>query len=1033
MTTPATESAATAVRAHAAHRPGNIGNGSARAGEDYLAELRHAIKHAAHLLPAQGPINVFIHHNTLHAFEQLSFTDALKSGAKIFGCQPYLSEERYRSELAKGRIRFAEVEAVLREDLGSRADEVILLNCTRLDLRLAMLQYPLRFAPTPELLWFVAETDALRKVRGDVSATVRSRLIAETRRWAMRDLRGTNSTLSGLLERDGLSPIETWEESQWEVFTLQAIWRIACQRMQTTPDFTPPPHLPVRHRDLLVQVTSEDPDLLVNELLTRFCAAYLDQGLAHWQLPGRKEGFYRAFIELYRLPAAPPQRWLRDLPQKLADWADRDVAPLEAILESLAALGVPENEWEEFISATLLALRGWAGMTRLVEERGDRAAHPIAPDSLTEMLAIRLLLDRLALQSLARDALNFTGDMAKLRDELRAQLPPHSGPSVEQRAFLVFQLAQVQAWKPAMLQRLSDVQWSKLLEEIESFSNIERRRVFHLAYERRFYAQALDALSLHKQQPPPVSLPRFQLVCCLDEREESFRRHLEELAPDVQTFGAAGFYAVAMYYRGAAEAYFRPQCPIVIQPGHWVCEEVVEDHQHDGHRRTQARKALGSAGHQFHKASRTFALGAIVSGALGVLASVPLIARILFPRLTARIRKRVGNMVRPPAATRLTLERTAATPGASEGELGFILPEMVNIGERLLRDIGMTSQFSRLVILLGHGSSSLNNPYRSAYDCGACGGSAGAANARACAQILNDPRVRAGLSERGIHIPAETVVIGGMHNTCDDSVTFSDVDKIPASHQDEFAAARRDIDTTRMRNAHERCRRFYSAPLTITPAGALQHVEARSEDLAQTRPELGHATNALCFVGRRSRVRGLFFDRRAFLTSYDPTQDTDDATVLTRTLGAVFPVCGGINLEYFFSHVDNYGFGSGTKLPHNVASLLGVMDGAASDLRTGLPWQMVEIHEPVRQMTVIETTPEVLLKIFERQPALGQFARNGWLQVAVLDPESSKIQVFRDGKFEPYEPQADRLPSAPTSVDWYRGWRNHLEFAEIGN
>src|SRR5262249_56779581 len=129
------------------------------------------------------------------------------------------------------------------------------------------------------------------------------------------------------------------------------------------------------------------------------------------------------------------------------------------------------------------------------------------------------------------------------------------------------------------------------------------------------------------------------------------------------------------------------------------------------------------------------------------------------------------------------------------------------------------------------------------------------------------------------------------------------------------------------RDAHERSRRFVSAPLTNSFIAARRHVEGRAEDLAQVRPEWGHATNAITIVGRREWSRGLFLDRRAFLTSYDPSQDDADATILTRVLQAVFPVCGGINLEYYFSNVDNKGYGAGTKLPHNLAALLGVMDG----------------------------------------------------------------------------------------------------------
>src|SRR5262249_2122567 len=233
------------------------------------------------------------------------------------------------------------------------------------------------------------------------------------------------------------------------------------------------------------------------------------------------------------------------------------------------------------------------------------------------------------------------------------------------------------------------------------------------------------------------------------------------------------------------------------------------------------------------------------------------------------------------------------------------------------------------------------------------------------------------------------------------------------------------------RDAHERSRRFVSAPLTNSFIAARRHVEGRAEDLAQVRPEWGHATNAISIAGRRALTRGLFLDRRAFLTSYDPNQDDDEGTILTPVPPAIFPVRAGIRPGYHFSYVDNLGWGSGTKLPHNITALLGVMDGAASDLRTGLPWQMVEIHEPVRLLNIVETTPEKMLRILERNAGIAQLCRNDWVHLAVLHPETLRISVYKNGRFEDYQPLAGRLPRAASSVDWYRGWRGRLEFAQI--
>lgn len=1023
---------------------------AAQTAHSSLEYLKHLIEHTAHLLPAQGPITVFVHHNTLHAFEDLPFDAAVKKGARIFGCHPYLTEDRYRAKLSRGRMRFVHLEDVVREDLGERADDILPVFGTRLDLWLTMLQYPLRTGPTEELVWFVAETDALRCVRREVSSAVRERLIAETRRWVMRDLRGGNeafqnqsrlkrgqrapAALADLLNRFRDERIEAWSNADWERFTLQAMWRICCEGIREVPAFTPPPPEPVRHRDLLREATGMDTDILVHEMLIRFCAAFLDQGFANWPLPHRDKGFFHAFSALYRRAGGPPDLWLRGLARELTRLEEARLTPLESVNESLDMLGVPESEWEEYLSSTLLALRGWGGMVQQIELRGDRVAHPVPAGSLIEFLAVRLILDRLALTYAAREALEYTGPLKSLREIARRHIDRTASPSVEQRAFLVFQLAQLAGLSPDVLYRLTPAEWATVIQEIEAFSSVERRRIFHLTFERRFVTQALDAIALHAPQTAGrPAMPRFQAAFCLDEREESFRRHLEEIAPDVETFSAAGFYNVPMYYRGAADAHFIPLCPVVIRPQHWVTEQVIDDLEEVHRRRAQTRRVLGRASHQFHLGSRSAALGAVLTGSVGLLASIPLITRILSPRLTARVQRLFGHFVQTPPLTKLQIERTDPVPGAENGHVGFTVAEMAHCAERLLCDMGLTTGFARLVIIVGHGSDSLNNPHNSAYNCGACSGAAGGPNARAVSRMLNDSRVREQLAQRGLHVPAETVFVGGYHDTCEESVTFFDLNRLPESHRHDFQRAQQDLEETCNRNAHERCRRFMSAPLTLSFDGARQHVEGRSEDLAQTRPECGHATNAISIVGRRAWSRGLYLDRRAFLTSYDPTQDDAENTILTRILSAVFPVCAGINLEYYFSYVDNYGFGCGTKLPHNLASLLGVMDGAASDLRTGLPWQMVEIHEPVRLLNIIETTPENMLRIIERNAGIGQLCRNGWVLLAVLHPETRTLSYYHNGIFQPYQPKASVLPQAASSVDWYRGWREHLEFAQIGS
>jgi uncharacterized protein YbcC (UPF0753/DUF2309 family) len=1012
---------------------------SSHEGAPALADLRRSIEHAAHYLPAQGPIQVFIHHNTLHVFDHLPFSEAVVRGERIFGCEPYLSEERFARERARGRIRDEDVVAVLEADLGSQASENVLLESRR-NFRLALLRHAVYDAPAAELRWHMAESHSLRRFRPDVFDDRRDRFVAETRHWALRDVlpepsqeaeaadeTGARAAIREILRKASPTELENRSDSGWEAFGLEALWR-ACGVGVRCAALAEPPPAPVRHRDWLLAAGEVDADRLVHELLIPFCGSFLDQGLAPWALPGRERGFYHAFFDLHAGGAAGAA-WRTSLPAEIHRLREANLSPLESIAESLELLGVSDSERDYFLAATLLALRGFAGMLWQVETRGDRVHHPLPADCLVEFLAVRLVLDRLALQFLARDRMGLELPLDRLRAELETLVRRPDDGRVR-LAFQIFTSAQALGWLPGDLAALSAAEWRRIISEFKSFPAIERRRLLHLAYERRHRITTLDAIAAHRPIPRRPERPRFQAACCIDEREESFRRHLEEIAPDAATYGVAGFFGIAIYYRGLADAAFSPLCPAVMQPTHWVTEEVDPLIEASHRRRVGLRRVLGDLAHRVHLSSRTFSLGALLSGAVGALASIPLVARVLFPRATSRLRRSAGSWFQAENS-RLHLERTAPTPGDAPDAIGYTVEEMTNVAEKLLRDIGAVSEFARLFFIIGHGSVSMNNPHESAHDCGACGGGRGGPNARAGAQMLNDPRVRLGLAARKLAIPEDVVFVGAMHNTCDDAITFFDLSAVPASHSAELAAARRDLEAACQRNAHERARRFESAPLALDPPAARRHVEGRSQDLAEVRPEYGHATNAVCVVGRRDRTRGLFMDRRTFLTSYDPTLDEPETPILARILGAVIPVCGGISLEYYFSYVDSAGWGCGTKLPHNITALLGVMDGAASDLRTGLPWQMVEVHEPVRLIFVVETAPENLLRIIERNATIAAFCRNQWVQLVALDPGGPAMQVFDGLGFIPYVPEQTTLPAAPSSIEWYRGWRDHLGYAAI--
>lgn len=903
----------------------------------------------------------------------------MTEAARLFGTEPYMTEAAYRAAISSGRIREEDIDAVLAAEGG---EEPLTGKVTLRALRRAMLLPGVRCFSAESIHWEIEDGGLLDSFRRDLPPAAASALALDS----PADLfRFCHSHLPDLPAASGRDP--------------------------------------VRPRDGVLASRGVDLDDVINPLLIKLSSVFLDQGLAYWPMPGREHGFFRATLAVLSQPFAMEAFTLRRLPEYLAK-----VRPLQgddALLLFLEELGVAESEWERVLLAELLALPGWAGLMRQLELNPSLAPHERVPASLQDFLAVRLLLTTAATAAIAGTP----------RDWRHREQPTENRAALRlARAAAIFDAMQLAGLSSRVLASRPTGDVLRLFKAVESFGGWERRRILHLAYERRHERQILLPLQLHRASGPSPAPRRVaaQVFFCIDEREESIRRHLEETDPEIETLGAAGFFGVAINYMGIDDAHGVPLCPVVVTPRHAIREQPSEGHADAYERRRSLRRLWASAVWSWFVSSRTLFRGWISTTVLGLFTIFPLAARVFTPRGYARLVKWLNDGILPEPRTELAFMREdRAGHDATEGLLaGFTTEEGVNCVAAVLGPAGLKKDLARLVVVLGHGSTSLNNPHESAHDCGACGGRRGGPNARLFAAVANRPEVRAGLRARGILIPEDTWFVGGYHDTCSDEIDLYDLDAVPATHRASLARVRDSLDRARAWSAHERCRRFEAARWGLTPAGGLHHVEERAEHLAEPRPEYGHCTNSVCIVGRRSTTRGLFLDRRAFLVSYDAAQDPDNKS-LAAILGAVIPVCGGISLEYYFSFVDNEGYGCGTKLPHNVTGLVGVMNGYESDLRTGLPWQMVEVHEPVRILFVVETTPGRLLEVVRANPLLWEFVSNRWIRLAAMDPDGGPIMAYRDGVWEAVEGGDETLPEAPSSSAWYQRKRDHLPVARI--
>ena len=534
------------------------------------------------------------------------------------------------------------------------------------------------------------------------------------------------------------------------------------------------------------------------------------------------------------------------------------------------------------------------------------------------------------------------------------------------------------------------------------------------AWEWSRYDQVLSGLEAERLKPIWRSKQgglaaevAYQALFCIDDRECSIRRHLEAEQPAASTFGVAGFFQIDCTFQPASAKFATKCCPGPMTPTHRVKEsKSSKRHVRDAHLSKHSHGLFG---------------GWISSQGLGFAAGWRLAKNILAPSDSPAMVRSEWHM--DPKGT---LHFWEGDPEL-QGEHGFTLEEAVRAMSVLLKSVGLVEAFAPVVYLMGHGASSVNNTHYAGYDCGACSGRSGSANARVAAALLNDPKVRLGLASDGIRVPATTWFIGGLHDTTRDEFFFYEEESWPATartvHERELPGMKRALEA----NAVERARRFEGISKQQSQKRIHSRVRQRAQRLFEPRPEWNHATNHLALVGKRSATANLFLDRTAFLHSYDAALDAD-GSALAGILNAVVPVCGGINLEYYFSKVDNDRLGAGSKLPHNVVGLYGVANGMDGDVRTGLPLQMLNIHAPYRLLVVVDAPVDRVNRVLRAYPSTLEWIANGWLHAVVREPESGAMWRWEGDAFHPHVP----VVFEPRSVSsWSEAYSGRTDFIEV--
>ncbi|WP_026572100.1 putative inorganic carbon transporter subunit DabA [Bacillus sp. UNC438CL73TsuS30] len=706
----------------------------------------------------------------------------------------------------------------------------------------------------------------------------------------------------------------------------------------------------------LEQLGNEGTAKDLNRHMIKWCKLFLDESQAVLSMPNREDGFYHAWRKLVKYDPALKssiREELNDLPEKAED----------ALMKALLKLEIPFYEIQEYLEAHLLALPGWAGMMLWRSQQSSQEN-----SLLEEYLAVRISLE-----------------YALIKPYL-----PLPEKKIEDKVLIEPLAAAWDQWGGIPYNRLAQFSTAELKAHFtlaHRFDRVVRQRLWLEAWEKTYENQLKEIIESKQMNSEKYVKPVMaQFIFCIDVRSEPFRRNLEQEGP-FETMGAAGFFGLPIETSELGCHHSHNSLPVMFKPQFKVKEtsSELELKQYQ-----QRRKAAHSLNSTFKIMKHNLPSSMLLPEISGPWMGLQTLVRSFVPRGAGSALRMIRKTWLRKPSTKLSLEREYTLH--SELPVGFTDEEKVSYVRQALKMMGFTDYFAPLVVICGHGSHSTNNPYASALDCGACGGASSGFNARVLASLCNLPKVRQTLAREGISIPVDTVFAAAEHITTLDKLNWLYVPELTDSAKEAFDQ----IESILLKVSEKaNAERIPQLPnINLTCKNPKKEAERFAEDWSEVRPEWGLARNASFIIGERNLTKECNLNGRTFLQNYK-WQNDKNGNLLSAIINGPGTVCQWINLQYYASTVAPHYYGSGNKATQTVTAGIGVMQGNASDLLSGLPWQSVmhsdeEVyHAPLRLLMVIQAPREYVQKALNQSQEFYQKVQNGWIRLASIDPEGN--------------------------------------------